>query len=318
MRRYLPSLAAVVPMALLAHALVAATASPTPAPATAAVTAAVSPTVAGPAVPAGTGANGGLPVDPAWAADPIWDDGLAEVSLYDAERVVYGKPRAYELRMIVVKEDLSDDQHVKADPPYAGRALTGVLKMNLAATIQTDNYPYQYLTSIFVRRDDVRALVKATVGSQEWCGNTFKEVITWDGPPRIHAHSYFEGQGDVEHPLPLDGTGLLDEQLLLVLRAATVPDGSEWTVRVADTMTTNNGKEVAVRETRLSSAGTESLVTPLGRVTAHRYRLTQEGGESATYWIDVAPPRSVMRMESSDGRRLILKERARRDYWTRR
>jgi hypothetical protein len=259
-----------------------------------------------------------LPVDRSWAADPSWDDGRAEVSVYAAERVIDGKPRPHELRMIVVKEDFADDLHVKADPPLAGRAVTTVLKLNLVATVPTDDYAYQFLTSVFVRRDEVTRLVKATVGSQEWCGNTFKEIVTWGGPPRVHFHSYFDAQADGERPLALGDDGLLDEQLLVALRSIALPEGKSVRLRVADPITTNRAGPEESRDATLASAGADAVETPLGRIPARRYVLRRVGGGESTYWVESAAPRSIVRVESSDGTRMLLRERARRDYWTRR
>lgn len=259
-----------------------------------------------------------LPIDPAWAADASWDDGLAEVSLYAAERVIYGKPRPHDLRMIVVKEDFDAGRHVKADPPYEGRSLAAVLKLNLAASVPTENYPYQFLTSIFLRRDDLGRLVKATVGSQEWCGNTFIEIVTWGGPPRIHFHSYFDARADGEEAIALGRDGLLDEQLLVAIRSVVLPEGARVKLRVADPVTSNQAKPLQMHDADLAAAGVEDVATSFGRLPARRYDLKRGDGSATSYWVETAAPRALVRMESFDGRKMLLKERARRDYWSRR
>ncbi len=279
--------------------------------------AAAAAAAAGAAMAAAPAAGGPLPIDPSWSADPIWDDGLAEVSVYDAERVIYGKTRPHTALLIVVKEDLSDASHVKADPPHEGRALTTVLKMNLVATVPTENYAYHFLGSFFVRRDDVRRLVKATVGSQEWCGNTFKEIVSWGGTPRIHSHSYFDSQGDGEQPLPTGEDGLLDEQILMVVRAAAIPEGGSVPLRVADPIIDNTAKAVSLHEATLTAGALEDVTSPAGRFRARRFVLRRGTGEETSYWVESAFPRALVRMEAFDGRRMILRERSRRDYWSR-
>ena len=94
----------------------------------------------------------------AWAADKLWDDGLAEVAEYRGARVIYGAARPHRAVLIVVKEDFGDDLQVKADR-FEGRQLTTVLKLNWQASIPTPNYDYHYLTSVFVRRADLRSVV---------------------------------------------------------------------------------------------------------------------------------------------------------------
>ena len=157
--------------------------------------------------------------DASWARDPLWDDGMAEVALYDARRPQYGRPESYQAVFVVVKEEFRRPLHVKADPPFEGKDLFAVLKLNAIHSYSTPNYPYHFLLSVFVRRDDPSRLVKLTMGSQEWCGNTFKEVTTWGPAPQLVSHSYFDGEGDATRPLDLGPGDLLEDQLPLALRS---------------------------------------------------------------------------------------------------
>ena len=163
----------------------------------------------------------GLMIDPSFGGNPGWDDGLAEVAVYDAHRTVYGVDRSFQTTLITVKEDFDAAKAVKADAPLDGRPIITVLKLNILSRIPTENYEYSYMTSIFAKRDDLRVLVKAANSSQEWCGTTFKEIVTWDGAPRLQFHSYFDSQADGAHPIHLDARTLLEDQLLLVMRAAS-------------------------------------------------------------------------------------------------
>src|SRR3989304_1678639 len=79
--------------------------------------------------------------DSPWARDPLWDDGRAEVSLYDARRPQYGKIESYQAVFIVVKEDFHRELLVKADPPYEGKPLLPVLKLNAIHSYWTAHHP---------------------------------------------------------------------------------------------------------------------------------------------------------------------------------
>ena len=68
--------------------------------------------------------------DSAWARDPLWDDGKAEVAIYEAREIRYGRPHESRAVFIVVKEDFHRELLVKADPPYEGKQLIPVLKLN--------------------------------------------------------------------------------------------------------------------------------------------------------------------------------------------
>ena len=129
-----------------------------------------------------------------WAMDRLWEDGLAEVATYDAERVVYGEPRRFQYTLITVKEEFNQQYNTKTDD-YQRKDLFPVMKVNQFCSIPTDTYPYHFLTSAFFRRDQPVQLHKLTTSSQEWCGNTFK-AFTDDGLQYQQTYnSYWDGEG---------------------------------------------------------------------------------------------------------------------------
>ena len=253
--------------------------------------------------------------DPAWAAASLWDDGQAEVALYQASRQQYGKIESYEAVFIVVKEDFNPRLNVKADPPYEGKKLLPVLKLNAIHSYWTDNYPYHYLLSVFVRRDDPASLVKLTLGSQEWCGNTFKEVSAAGGRAELHFHSYFDGEGDASRPLELRPGDLLEDQLALVLRGLRFAPGLELHRRLLPSLISNNLRAPAeFRPAVIKVEGEERIATPAGSYSAWKVRLAA-GDLEQTWWFEKAAPHTLLKMESSDGRAWLLKARTRKRYW---
>ncbi|HET9480589.1 MAG TPA: hypothetical protein VFP98_02445 [Candidatus Polarisedimenticolia bacterium] len=266
-----------------------------------------------------------LPVDPAWSTASVWDDGMAEVAVYDATRRVYGIERSFETVLITVKEELDAATAVKADPPYTGRKLVTVLKANLISRIETENYPYHYMTTLFVRRDDPASLVKLAQSSQDWCGTTFKEVLGLQHPVRLRFHSYFDGQADGSHPMPLAGGAVLEDQLPLVLRsaAARMRSGEVYRFPMYGSLISNSVSEPSARIVRAELAGEEDLDTPAGRFPTWRIRVFEADGSVGdqepvvTYWIERSDRRALIRMTARDGRTLLLRILERRDYWSR-
>lgn len=266
------------------------------------------------------GPNEDLPIDTSWALDRGWDDGRAEVAHYDARRTLYGVGRTFETVLITVKEDHDPRLGVKADPPHAGRDLVPVLKMNMLSRIQTENYPYDYMTSLFVRRDDPRAVTKLAQSSQEWCGTTFKEVVTWSGEPHLVHHSYFDGQADGRLPLPLGPGVYLEEQLFLLMRAALLEPGIDRRISVYESLVTNGARPPTLRQLIVSLAGRETVSTPAGTFTALRIEIRDPSAPQPpqmTFWIGDAGARALLRFEAVDGRSLQLRRISRRDYWSR-
>lgn len=249
-----------------------------------------------------------------WGMHPIWDDGLAEVAVYDAERIVYKKVRQYETVLVVVKEDFNEAFHVKADPPYERKRLLPVLKLNVVSTVPTEHYSYHYLTSAFVRRDDVLRLVKLTNGSQEWCGNTFKEIRTWGDRPELIFHSYWDGQGDGSYSLNWREGDLAEDQLPISLRGLPFRPGYRMKVRIIETQITNKALHPQPAEAEVLVAAEETTASGVGQVACWRIEVTWSG-QTQRYWFEKAYPNILVRFESPDGRRLALKRRERRKYW---
>ena len=274
-----------------------------------------------PAPPTRADASAALPADvatlfdPAWSQDALWDDGQAEVALYDARRPQYGKIESYQAVFIVVKEDFDRQLHVKADPPFQAKTLLPVLKLNAYHSYWTDNYPYSFLLSVFVRRDDPARLVKLTLGSQEWCGNTFKEVTTWGAHPALEFHSYFDGQGDATRPLDLRPGDLLEDQLPLALRTLHFAPGLELHRRILPSLISNNMRRPPVFvSATITVVGEETVETRAGAHAAWKVKVAM-GELQQTWWFAKAAPHTMLKMESSDGRAWLLRERTRKPYW---
>lgn len=253
--------------------------------------------------------------DSAWAVDPLWDDGQAEVALYQAQRPQYGKIESYQAVFIVTKEDFNPKLLVKADPPYDDKPLLPVLKLNAVHSYWTPNYPYHFLASVFVRRTDPTALVKLTVGSQEWCGNTFKEVKNAGAQAELNYHSYFDSEGDATRALDLRPGDLLEDQLPLALRGLDFAPGREVQLRILPSLISNSLRQPPnFLPATVRVVGEEKVVTKAGSFPAWKVTLRM-GDLEQTWWFEQATPHMLLKMESSDGRAWLLKERTRKPYW---
>ncbi len=238
----------------------------------------------------------------------MWDDGLAEVSLYEAKRPQYGKIRSYEAVFIVVKEDLNSQ-------PYEGKSLLQVLKLNEAHNYWTEDYPYNYKLNVFARRDDPTALVKLTLGSQEWCGNTFKMLKTWGGQPQLEYHTYFDGAGDGTRPLDLHAGDLLEDQLPLALRGLKFSPGLTAHRRVLPSLISNSMRwPLDWLDAAITVSGEEAVKTGIGRRAAGKVDVKM-GALQQTWWFGKDAPHALLRMDSSDGRVWLLKNQTRKAHW---
>ncbi|MCG3204463.1 MAG: hypothetical protein KCHDKBKB_01178 [Elusimicrobia bacterium] len=253
-----------------------------------------------------------------WGKDSLWNDGRAEVAVYDSERIIYGQPRHFKEHLIIVKEDMRMDTLVKADDPKK-QPIMRVFKLNQIQKIDTQNYPYNYMTSVFVKDDPIQQVVKMTVGSQEWCGNTFK---IYKGSPNNEAgtlmwNSYFDGEADQSTELTLGKDDYFEDQLPLSLRALPLKEGFEKKIRVWDSLTTNRGVPPQVVEVQLKVQAKETIRSRAGSIPCWMVELKKPTGTDL-YWFEVKAPHILVKMETSDGRKRLLYGRARWSYWDRR
>lgn len=243
-----------------------------------------------------------------WAMDTLWDDGLAEVAVYDAERTVYGKNREFEYTQITVKEEFNKAHNVKTDD-YSRPDLFPVMKINQFCRIPTENYPYHYLTSVFVHRGQPWALHKLTNSSQEWCGNTFKAITDQGNQFNQYYNSYFDGQGEGNRKLP--GDVMSEDQLSYTLRALQFSDSLAFKADILETQQTNQAKEPVIYQ----NAAISSRNVMLSSEPAWQVDVKLAGEKKNTYWFAKAYPNQLLQQKTWDGRNLKLKKISRYAYW---
>ena len=247
--------------------------------------------------------------DQAWSMRKYWEDGLAEVATYEAERTIYKKKRTFEFTQITVKEEFNLVFNVKTDD-YQRTDLLPVMKINQFCQIPADNYPYHFLTSLFFRRDHPVALFKLTTSSQEWCGNTFKS-ITDDGVSfKEKFNSYWDGQGEGQRDLRRDV--VLEDALSYTLRALKFEELPIFTLTVLDLQQTNKVTPPVyyAAQFRTTSAASQDVLEPAWRVV-----VTLAPEKENVYWFAKKYPNILLRQTTWDGRNLRLKATRRYAYW---
>ncbi|MBU45181.1 MAG: hypothetical protein CMN76_18360 [Spirochaetaceae bacterium] len=141
--------------------------------------------------------------------------GKAEMARYTGTVLRYGKPREAELMLITVLEPFRREQLVKSesDTDYY------VIKQNQVMTYQTGVYPYRQMNSVFWELESGR-FRKATMSTQEWCGQTYKELRVKGKTMQFFYSSYWEnesrGYETIRRPGPSFSAFLYDELPLLI------------------------------------------------------------------------------------------------------
>lgn len=244
-----------------------------------------------------------------WAMSKYWEDGLAEVATYDAERVIYKKKRGFEYTLITVKEEFNQQFNVKTDD-YKRTDLFPVMKVNAFCQIPADQYPYHYLTSLFFRRDQPVALYKMTCSSQEWCGNTFKAIV-YDGVSlKENYNSYWDQQGTGTRDLRRDV--LPEDALPYTLRALRFDQQPAFDLVVMDLQQTSKAAAPTYYNARL-----RTTAAPAAEASEPAWRVAVQlaPDKQNVYWFARAYPNILLRQTTWDGRSLRLKGQRRYAYW---
>jgi hypothetical protein len=249
-----------------------------------------------------------------FAAHSLWDDGQAEISAYDAVEQRYGAGRPFTAYIIVVKEDFSRSQLVKADPGHNRFDLMPVLKMNQVIHYQTGIYAYQQMASCFFERASMD-LVKFSVTSSEWCGNSYKEYQKRDHRASLHVHTYWDGEAEADYDLPVGPDVVLYDQMPLWVRTLPQRAGEAMRLRLVPGQISSRGSEPQPLAALLEAKDEAPVETPAGRFTARRWELQYGAGRRDLYWTAGEYPYLLVAWDKPDGGRYRLKWTQRLAYW---
>ena len=254
-------------------------------------------------------AVGGRP----FASDPVWDDGKAEVSLYQAEETRYGEKRRFEARMIVVKEDILEDQRVKSEAgPIPGKTRE-VLKLNHLRLVPAGTYEDHEMLSALLDRKSLRVL-KLSMSHFESCGATFLQVVPQPGGLLHTSHSYWDGEGDRTLRIPFGEEDLLYDALPLQLRGIDFSVALHRDLKVLPSQISGRVRNLTPVPMTLAAGAPERLEVPAGSFRAYRVDLSHAGGKDR-YYFEVDAPHRLLKMETSSGSLYRLRKSLRLDYW---
>jgi len=235
--------------------------------------------------------------------EAVWNDGQAEVSVYEATDPREGRLRTSRAIFVVVAEDLVAGRLVKADDPAHAKTRR-VLKFNHVRSIPTGLYRYEQMLSVFADVDGLSPL-KITMTSHEWCGNSFVE---WRSDTNtLSLRSYWEAPGDVDAPLDPHGA-LFYDALALVLRGLDFEKTRTGRLRVIDSIF---GSKPAVPQVEDAVIGVERTAAPPGVYRVHLSR----GDQRDTFEFETGFPHRLARWDRSDGGTLKLQNSVRTRYW---
>jgi hypothetical protein len=247
-----------------------------------------------------------------WLNHPRWDEGLAEIALYDGKLNKYGSPRDASVDLITVREYFHPERFVKtAAPTVGGVNSLPVMKQNFTRRIRTGIYEYVQAGSAFVDRIS-GDLLKISAISTEWCGNS-SALLVCDGRSRtLQISNYMDDRGFNLHSLDTSDDLLFYDQLILYFRihAHTLQPGTS--LRIADTLISNN----PVFKVRTAVISSIERSTFSKESNGNQILITIDFEDRAeTFLFEDNPLRNLTRWESDRGEWLALRKTFFLDYW---
>lgn len=260
-----------------------------------------------------------------WRTDPAWYEGKAEWALYDATRIIYGEPRTYEATIFTNKQHMDPATTTKASD-WQRPGNVEVFKHNLSEMIPTENYTYRFLTTAFIRTDNL-GLFKLIASTQEDCGATYKDFTTTnDGRVQAVQFSYFPDEGRSTTTYAMGDRFAAHDALSLTLRDfpfSTAKEGDTRTIELLADQTDTHATPLKPARATVRYAGPETLNLPIGEVRAHHLIVTHDeigGMTESHYWFadDAENMRRIMvRYEGPWGVEYRLKQLDWWAYWDR-
>lgn len=243
--------------------------------------------------------------------EAYWGDGKAEFNTYDAQQVRYGQPRPSEVLHILVREPFSNRELVKAEPGSPGGSYP-VIKLNQILRIPTGVYVYQQMHSAFWRADSGR-LVKATLTSNDSCGNTYKEFGALAGPAswlgagwRYEWRTYWEGMSAGEKAVRAGKDAIFYDELPVRVRTLDFAKGSgEFVVPLGPTIISSKKGIVTFSPATVKWAA--------GAQTVDVQVIHPAGTDRFT--LDTKAPHLLREWQQAEGGRLKLRRSLKLDYW---
>jgi hypothetical protein len=274
-----------------------------------------------------------------------WGDGRAELAGYELTYSRYGEPRRGTAVTIFVTEPFSESRRVKHElPDVPESGVFQALKLNLVQDFPTGIYDYNLMTSTFVTLEPragraAGTPAKVAFSSQEWCGQVYSQAWFGRDGLLLQAHSYFDGEGDVEERLDYPSDGVAEDALFLWARGLAAPalsPGERREVRLLRSLELSRLDHLEPaweRATLERSAATERIRVPAGEFEVELMTVTVASvstrrryppGDAEvdlparrwSFFVERESPHRLIRWSRDDRVRADLLASDRLPYWT--
>ena len=249
----------------------------------------------------------------------VWDDGSAEVSTYNTERVRGGALRKGTATAVIRRATFSEDDRV-AEPEDIKTAQHGdlfpVMEMMWIERYSIGAEPCDEMTTTVVALSPVEGRAAGTetktdFSLQSWDGQLFHQLLFDATGIRSHQYS-FQKEGDEQITLSYPRDGVSADALWFWARGMAAPLVDTGQQRIVDLLP-------RLRDVREQHQPLSWKKATLSRQSAtqknDQFTVREDDGGTETFLVEKAPPFRVMHWQSSEGEHVELVSTGRMKSW---
>lgn len=229
----------------------------------------------------------------------IWNDGRAEVAIYESKALVDSKPRDFRETLLTSKEEQGRNK---------------AFRFTVARTVEGANQPYHQNVTVLLDAKKQEEVLKIVASQQDWAGTVTKTLLG----SQLTISSSRAGEQESVIPLELTPADLFEDALPITLRSLPFKEGLQVKGRLWATFATDSATAPAVVPVVVTVTGEDVVRGRAGSIPSWKVTVEREGGPTDTYWFEKKDPRVLTRMDRADGLKRVLFGRARWSYWDKR
>ncbi|MCA8830728.1 hypothetical protein [Hymenobacter pini] len=237
-----------------------------------------------------------------WAMNPLWEDGRAEIAVYDAEQQVDGEPHRFTITQATAKREFNQQYNVSTTQPGRNDVFP-VLQVTQQYTLPTAAYPSNVQVCLVFRRDQPVQLHKLTVSVQEWAGSSFKSFMDDGLQYQQQYNSYRDEEGLGQRTLLHQA--LFEDALPYTLRSLDFAALPTFRASIYGQQQTSSAKPPVLYQARIQ---VEEAPAADSLQNAWQVRVRLNDTRQNMYWFAKAYPHELLRAATWDGRRQWLKQ----------
>jgi len=248
-----------------------------------------------------------------WMRNSYWFEGKAEINFYKATILKYGIPReADEVVHILVTEKHKPDLLVKADN-WREEGLIDMLKFNYVRRFQTGIYSYREMMSVFFEQNNLR-LAKMTFSSQEWCGQSFKELVNFRGKSSFYFNTYWDGQGRGSFNVSFPQDIFLYDALSVQLRMFEFVKGEAREIQLLASQISSRVQKPEISNATVNLIKSETINVPAGSFACKLIEVSHSEGIDL-FWFEPDFPQRMIKWNTFSQDTYELLDSKNLAYW---